>query len=125
MHLQNLPSWHSAEFKFSLHKISWPSVSKVSGIFVRQGFVCVGTQYWSADVLSGRGFVRTGLDVFFRTTLNVLSGRRLVRTVLCDIFFRPTDLDVLSGRRFVRTALQVVVGGNELLWFVLDDFEWF
>ena len=46
----------------------------------------------SADVLSGRHFVRTGLDV--------LSGRH---------FFR-TALDVLSGRRFVRTGLDVLSG---------------
>ena len=63
----------------------------------------------SADVLSGRHFVRTALDVlsgrrFVRTSLDVLSGRRFVRTDLCDFFFRWTGLDVLSGRRFVRTV---------------------
>ena len=68
----------------------------------------------SADVLSGRHFVRTALDVlsgrrFVRTSLDVLSGRRFVRTDLCDIFFRWTGLDVLSGRRFVRTVLRVVI----------------
>ena len=65
----------------------------------------------SADVLSGRHFVRTGLDV--------LSGRHFVRTAL----------DVLSGRRFVRTALPVVRGSYEWLWVsyrvVSGDFGWF
>ena len=73
-----------------------------------------GVQKGSADVLSGRHFVRTALDVlsgrrFVRTSLDVLSGRRFVRTDLCDIFFRWTGLDVLSGRRFVRTVLRVVI----------------
>ena len=73
------------------------------------------SQFRSADVLSGRHFVRTALDVlsgrrFVRTSLDVLSGRRFVRTDLCDIFFRRTSLDVLSGRRFVRTALDFFSG---------------
>ena len=70
----------------------------------------------SADVLSGRHFVRTALDVlsgrhFVRTGLDVLSGRHFVRTVLCDISFRL--------RRCVRTALWVVRCDYEWLWVVM------
>ena len=74
----------------------------------------------SADVLSGRHFVRTALDVlsgrrFVRTSLDVLSGRHFVRTVL-DILslrrFVRTRLDVLPGMRFVRTALCGIFSGG-------------
>ena len=43
------------------------------------------------------------LGTCFRSA-DVLSGRHFVRTTLCDIFFRRTGLDVLSGKRFVQTG---------------------
>ena len=72
------------------------------------------------DVLSGRLVRRT----FCQDWLRRLPGRRFVRTVLCDIFFRRTSLDVLSGRHFVRTALRLIVGGSELFWVILGGYGW-
>ena len=72
------------------------------------------------DVLSGRLVRRT----FCQDWLRCLPGRRFVRTVLCDIFFRRTSLDVLSGRHFVRTALRLIVGGSELFWVILGGYGW-
>ena len=96
--------------------------------------------FGSADVLSGRHFVRTGLDVLserhsVRTGWDVLSGRHLVRTVLCDIFSGgPAETfcqeDIWSGPPYGWLCL--ITSGNGWLWggfrvVVMDGFggyEW-
>ena len=70
--------------------------------------VCDGRPQRQADgrPLEAHGWPLLG-EVY--RSADVLSGRHFVRTDLCDIFFRRTGLDVLSGRRFVRTVLHVVI----------------